>query len=394
MNLNIIKDVGLFRIYSVKKTATKNSNSQNNHAAPRDTTTEHEAWVHSSLAGLNNRDFQAAMLKGVSRTFALTIPQLPEALRDVVSNAYLLCRTVDTIEDEPQLNAKQKKIFSAHFLEILLGQRGADQLTEKLSPLLSDHTIPAEHQLIKELGRVVAITQKFDPSQQQSLVRCVRIMSEGMVYFQEHSNGEGLKDQAEMDLYCYYVAGVVGEMLTELFCLYSPEIAKNKDELFLLSRSFGQGLQMTNILKDIWDDQSRSACWLPKNLFEQEGLELSHMEKLVGNKKFQKGLSHLIGIAHTHLNNALTYTLMIPAHEKGIREFCLWALGMAMLTLRKINGNLGFTDGDQVKISRKSVKATVAVTRFTVKHDALLKLLFKWLSRGLPKGPMAKPGAT
>jgi farnesyl-diphosphate farnesyltransferase len=57
---------------------------------------------------------------------------------------------------------------------------------------------------------------------------------------------------------------------------------------------------------------------------------------------------------------------------------------MAMLTLRKIKGNLGFTDGDQVKISRKSVKATVAVTGFTVKHDFLLKLLFKWLSRGLP----------
>jgi len=378
----------------VKQTTTKNSNSQKDHAALRDTTTEHEAWVHSSHRGLDDRDFQAAMLQGVSRTFALTIPQLPVGLRDVVSNAYLLCRIIDTIEDEPQLDPEQKKIFSAHFLEILLGQSDAHQLTEQLAPLLSKHTIPAEHQLINHLDRVVSITQKFDPDQQQSLVRCVRVMSEGMVHFQEHSNGDGLKDQAEMDLYCYYVAGVVGEMLTELFCLYSPEIAKNRDNLFQLSRSFGQGLQMTNILKDIWDDQARSACWLPKDLFEQEGLELSHLEKLVGNKKFQNGLNHLVGIAHAHLENALRYTLMIPAHEKGIREFCLWALGMAMLTLGKINGNLGFTAGDQVKISRKSVKATVAVTKLTVKHDALLKLLFKWLSRDLPKVSAVKSRET
>jgi farnesyl-diphosphate farnesyltransferase len=43
---------------------------------------------------------QDQLLPGVSRTFALTIPQLPDALRPVVTNAYLLCRTADTIEDE------------------------------------------------------------------------------------------------------------------------------------------------------------------------------------------------------------------------------------------------------------------------------------------------------
>ena len=42
-------------------------------------------------------DFQSDMLEQVSRTFALTIPQLPPTLRRVVANAYLLCRIVDTI---------------------------------------------------------------------------------------------------------------------------------------------------------------------------------------------------------------------------------------------------------------------------------------------------------
>jgi farnesyl-diphosphate farnesyltransferase len=180
------------------------------------------------------------------------------------------------------------------------------------------------------------------------------------------------------------VAGVVGEMLTDLFCYYSTEIALHHQELHQLSRSFGQGLQMTNILKDIWDDRKRGVCWLPKNLFEQKGINLENIEKLYNDKHYQEGLHQLLGIAHHHLENALQYTLLIPTHEKGIREFCLWALGMAMLTLRKINRNPGFTAGDQVKISRSSVKATVLLSGLTVKYDVLLKRIFRLLGKGLP----------
>ncbi len=68
---------------------------------------------------LSDDDFQSDMLKGVSRTFALTIPQLPEALCRVVSNAYLLCRIVDTIEDEPALSGARKSYFCEQFLKTL-----------------------------------------------------------------------------------------------------------------------------------------------------------------------------------------------------------------------------------------------------------------------------------
>ena len=44
--------------------------------------------------------YQAKILPLVSRTFALTIPQLTLELVDVVGNAYLLCRLADTIEDD------------------------------------------------------------------------------------------------------------------------------------------------------------------------------------------------------------------------------------------------------------------------------------------------------
>src|SRR4029079_4775149 len=55
--------------------------------------------------------YQAHILPGVSRTLALTIPVLPERLAQVMTNAYLLCRLADTIEDDVGLDATQKSIF-------------------------------------------------------------------------------------------------------------------------------------------------------------------------------------------------------------------------------------------------------------------------------------------
>ena len=85
-------------------------------------------------------------------------------------------------------------------------------------------------------------------------------------------------------------------MLTDLFCDYSEEINTNKNELMKLAVSFGQGLQMTNILKDIWDDRARGACWLPRDIFEQEGFNLSELNEHNKNEKFQRGLERLIAL--------------------------------------------------------------------------------------------------
>jgi len=176
-------------------------------------------------------------------------------------------------------------------------------------------------------------------------------------------------------------------MLTRLFCLHSPEIAKRHDALMGLAISFGQGLQMTNILKDVWEDYRIGACWLPREIFAEEGLDLRDLTKAGKREEFQRGVQRLIGIAHGHLRNALTYTLLIPRQEVGIRNFCLWAIGLAVLTLRKINAHIHYTDGSQVKISRASVKGTILATRITVQNHGFLKLLFYISAWGLPSAP-------
>lgn len=336
-----------------------------------------------SLSKLSDDEFQALLLEGVSRTFALTIPQLPEKLYSAVANAYLLCRIVDTIEDEVSLSPEQKKYFCSEFINVVKTGVNSESFAVELAPLLSDQTIPAEHTLIYVLPRVIEITHKFDPAQIEALACCVETMAEGMPIYQAMDLRSGLPTLADMDKYCYYVAGCVGEMLAKLFCHYSTEIAQHREQLLTLSVSFGQGLQMTNILKDIWDDAQRGVCWLPQDIFTETGFDLKNLTPETNDTNFRKGLEHLISIAHDHLHNALIYTQLIPAHETGIRNFCLWALGMAILTLRKIKQNLDFHKSSQVKISRNSVKATILATKVAGRSNSMLSLFFSLAGRKL-----------
>ncbi len=351
------------------------------------------ASKHLSIASLTEADkaFLRRHLDGVSRTFALTIPQLPEALWPVVANAYLLCRIADTIEDDPGFDTEATSEYSLQFIDILdeVGRAPngvvaykdrIDDLTQVLKEHLTQASNPEEHVLISELPEVIANYRQYNTEQRDALLQCVRTMSQGMAEFQREVSLQGLTDMQSMDRYCYHVAGVVGECLTRLFCEYSPAMAVHREPMMRLAVSFGQGLQMTNILKDVWDDHRRGVCWLPRQAFVERGLTMDDLKPGACQPELLQVMRQLTGIANHHLWNALRYTLLIPAKETGIRNFCLWAIGMALLTLRKIHRKGCYSSADDVKITRNSVRLTMLISRLSAPWDWLLKLEFKWLS--------------
>ena len=328
--------------------------------------------------------FQNAILPHVSRTFALTIPQLPPALRVVVANAYLLCRIADTIEDEATLPLDRKDQYQDLLASVVAGRGSAEIFAGEISPLLSGRTLQAERDLVRNTAHILHITNGFSAGQRAAIERCITIMCRGMHRFQRDANRHGLRDMRALDDYCYYVAGVVGEMLTELFSDYSPQIALHRSEMMPLAVSFGQGLQMTNIIKDVWDDLGRGVCWYPRSVFARHQFDLSTLSKDQHGPEFAAGLRELVAVAHRHLRNALSYTLLIPSSEPGIRRFCAWAIGMAVLTLKKIEEHPGFTSGAEVKISHAAVTWTTVLTRMGARSDRWLTALFDVAARTLP----------
>lgn len=350
----------------------------------------------------SDEDYQSRILVHVSRTFALTIPELPGGLREAATTAYLLCRIADTIEDEPALDAGEKLRFLTCFSQIVAAHEVPDgdviddarTLAAELAPRFSEATSEYERDLVRNLERVVRVCRSLDTRSQKAIGRCVEIMCVGMHHFQRSASPSGLPRLQDLDSYCYHVAGVVGEMLTDLFCAYSPEIDARAAALRRLAPSFGQGLQMTNILKDLWDDRRRGACWLPQEVFARRGFDLARL-RAQGEQSFCDSLRELIGIAHGHLRHALAFTLLIPANETGIRRFCGWAIGLALLTLRSIRDNPLFTAGSEVKISRRQVKLVTVCTHLAVRSDRMLERLFEYAARGLPLiiQPSARGGA-
>jgi len=329
--------------------------------------------------------FQDRLLPGVSRTFALTIPQLPRPLRIAVTNAYLLCRIADTVEDDDAIDYDEKNRLQSVLLGVIRGSADPDEFTYPCLQQLSSRAPDVERDLIQHTSQLVSLTHKFGKPQRNAIQRCLKIMCAGMSDFARRRSLHGLPTMTELDRYCYVVAGCVGEMLTELFCAYSPAIAAQKSHMMPLAKSFGQGLQMTNILKDVWDDRQHNACWLPRDVFAEHGLDLSNLPADRHNPALARCIDILIGVTHEFLREALEYTKLLPKRESGIRNFCLWAIGLAIMTLRNIHKQPTFASGQEIKVSRRALRGVIATSSALAKSNLALSLAFTFSAHGLPR---------
>jgi len=305
--------------------------------------------------------YQRSILESVSRTFALTIPLLPNGLEKVVGNTYLLCRIVDTIEDATCVDPTTKQELSTLFIKTVLDHSLSEQFVRECLIALINHPNHNEKDLIENIPRVLRVLQSCDERQRHAVAKCVQIMSEGMSYFHIRQNQIGLEDLQEFEKYCYVVAGVVGEMLTTLFALHSPAFAKAISGKESLAIAFGQALQMTNILKDSPEDQLRGVSWKPKGL----------------------GQTDLLVIAHQKLEDSLRYICCIPKSEPGIRQFCFLAFGLAVMTLKQIAQRQTFQGGAEVKLTRGQVSRFYIFTKLAVRSDFLMGLFFRLQARAL-----------
>ena len=298
--------------------------------------------------------YQKAILSSVSRTFALTIPLLPPIIEKVVGNTYLLCRIVDTIEDAAELTPEAKKNLSALFLDVVLERAPVESFVELCLDALKNYSNHDELDLIAHTPTVLRILHTCSSHDQEAVSRCVSIMSEGMSRFHGRQTEAGLKDLSEFEDYCYVVAGVVGELLTSIFRHYSPQFSKNIQGHENLAIAFGQALQMTNILKDSPEDRARGVSWKPANLSQLD----------------------LLQIAYQKLSDSLTYILLIPKAEVGMRRFCLLAFGLAVLTLDKLAARDHFERQEDIKLSRNTVWFFYGFTKIAAGSNGLIKSFF------------------
>lgn len=222
------------------------------------------------------------MLEKTSRTFALNIPLLPEPTRHQVTLAYLLFRIADTFEDATEWPPPRRTAALERFSG-LLGERDPEVAEAAAREWV--RPAPIEHDGYTELlAASPAVLERYwalaVPAREQ-LRRHLRRTIERMAgYVRQVAEGGQvrLESLGELQEYCYAVAGIVGELLTELFLLDRPGLAPVAGELRRRSRAFGEALQLVNILKDSAFDHAEGRTYLPPEVDRGEVFALARAD--------------------------------------------------------------------------------------------------------------------
>jgi farnesyl-diphosphate farnesyltransferase len=307
--------------------------------------------------------FCQEILPAVSRTFALGIRVLPGSLGRAVLTGYLLCRIADTIEDEPDAAAELKAVRLDRLAAAFDDPAAAQRLPEHLRDVGGE---AAHVRLVRHADLVFALFGTLPEASRAALTRWVREMIGGMRQFVlAHPNGIRLRTVDEYREYCYYVAGTVGFLLTDLWEAHAPKLTA--DDLRYLrerARGFAEALQTVNILKDIAHDAEReNAIYIPIELLEAEGSGHATILSAELRERNRAAIEPLMTLAGTGLQEATEYLLRIPRRYVSIRLFCLLPLVYCYATLRKIDRTTAMlAPGGVVKITRGEVKRLLAAS--------------------------------
>ncbi|MFD2117358.1 squalene/phytoene synthase family protein [Paenibacillus yanchengensis] len=188
------------------------------------------------------------MLKNTSRTFFIPINKLKGQLQDAVASAYLCMRAIDEIEDHPELpeSYKVEKLMQVH--EAFL----SDQPIERIEQLLTK-----EQQLLPEVTYRMAEWASLCPESARTAVfRHTAKMSKQMAEWV--AVDWKIETEADLDGYTYSVAGMVGEMLSDIWYWYDGTITDRNKAV-----AFGRGLQAVNILRNRQEDMERGVNFFP-----------------------------------------------------------------------------------------------------------------------------------
>ena len=304
------------------------------------------------------------VLPEVSRTFALGIDLLRAPLRDSICVAYLICRILDTIEDTTDLTASDRATLLEQAGRGLLDVEQWDNCCNTIRNTFLDGQFSSTDQdLCRHCIDVLTAFHTFTDPVREAITGPVRGMAEGMArtVHKELKVGElRLETIEDLKKYCYYVAGTVGILLTNLFSLDRASItAEVQSRLSRYGVQFGLGLQLTNIIKGVTDDNARGVIYLPRQLLREVGVTLQDLLDHPDDPRGKRLIALLVSVALAWLDDALEYTVSIPTEEGDIRLFCALPLVFAVRTLGLSLRTSHVFDLKPLKIGRASCRERV-----------------------------------
>lgn len=367
-----------------------------------------------------------AILRQVSRTFALTLGILPRPLRRPITIAYLLARTTDTIADTEVLPKASRLDAIARIRDALDagGPAGEDRVaamlpdeagavlpggTPAVPPGATGGALPggsaaalpggapaetregktsprdAERVLIDSVSQTILGYRSLPPEDRRLIADLMASITRAQVLDIERFHGAGseslgaLRNAAELDEYTYGVAGAVGEFWTRMLILHRRSFRRWRSEVVIpLAVRFGKGLQMTNIIRDLPRDLRQGRCYIPLEDLAAVGLAPADLLDPARLEPFRPILHRRIAEALAFLDSGWRYTLSIPRREWRIRLACAWPVIIAVHTLEGIARSPNPLDPDKrIKVSHGAMRRILAGTAVRVPSNTLLDAYYR-----------------
>jgi len=262
-------------------------------------------------------------LDKTSRSFSAVIKELHPELLVPICLFYLILRGLDTVEDDMTIPLEKKEPLLRNFQNLL--EKDGWTFTEN-GPNEKDR------ELLVQFNVVIEEFKKIKPVYRTIIKDITKKMGDGMADYANNAehNINGVNTVKDYELYCHYVAGLVGEGLTRLFVeggLANPALLQRPE----LMESMGQFLQQVNIIRDIREDLDDKRRFWPKEIWSQY---VSKFEDLFKPENQELALSCSSEMILTALNRAdecLYYLAGIK--DQSVFNFCAIPQSMAIATL-------------------------------------------------------------
>ena len=292
----------------------------------------------------------------VSRSFAAVIRQLPKGLCSDILVFYLVLRALDTIEDDMEAFKGQENVKINHlntFHSVALYTKGWN---------MKNVGEGDEEEFLSNFDKCGNVFRSLRKDSQTIIADIAKRMGEGMASFVAKDLGQGTVSIEDYNMYCHYVAGLVGEGLSKLFTCSGYESNEVADVSETLANTMGLFLQKTNIIRDYLEDYVDGRAWWPQEVWKQYSVSGSLGDFTVYDNKEHAlhCLNHLITDALTCIPDCMEYMKLLKTEE--VFRFCAIPQVMAIATLRDLYNNHNVFTG-VVKIRKGLVAKLILDTK-------------------------------
>ncbi|KAF5519396.1 putative squalene synthase [Colletotrichum aenigma] len=297
-------------------------------------------------------------LNKTSRSFSAVIQELNPELLVPVALFYLVLRGLDTIEDDMTIDIKEKEPLLRKF----------DTLMETDGwTFTGNGPNEKDRELLVHFDDVIVELKKLKKPYYEIIKDITIKMGNGMADYalDTELNANGTNTIKEYELYCHYVAGLVGDGLTRLFVegdLANPKLLERPE----LTESMGQFLQKTNIIRDIHEDYLDKRAWWPKEIWSKHVDKWEDLFKPEYQRQALECSSEMVLNALKHAEECIFY--MAGIRDQSVFNFVAIPQSMAIATLELVfrnpaifNSHIKITKGDACQLMSESTQNLMVV---------------------------------